>query len=153
MEWITRCDEPARLRQGMENAKARDRMDIYWQAFRRLCEIEGLKYEDPVERGFYSALAAHEFLLSEKKGRATKATRTRLKLKTKSVVECLEEWAVAADPSEGFEMLAETGQLELTGEYLVVKFAEHFSADAQIQARDRLDAAGWQPPEAALPAA
>jgi hypothetical protein len=74
MEWIAKCVDPSRLKEGMKNAKARQRMDVYWQAFRRLCEIEGLNYDDPLEREFYSTLTAYEELLSEKNGRATRAS-------------------------------------------------------------------------------
>jgi hypothetical protein len=33
MEWIAKCIDPSRLKEGMKNAKARHRMDVYWQAF------------------------------------------------------------------------------------------------------------------------
>ena len=64
----------------MKNAKNQQRMDVYWQAFRRLCELEGRNYDDPLEQEFYATLAAYEELLTAKNGKTTKASRTRQKL-------------------------------------------------------------------------
>jgi len=144
MEWIAKCVDPSRLKEGMKNAKARQRMDVYWQAFRRLCEIEGLNYDDPLEREFYSTLTAYEELLSEKNGRATRASRTRQKLQRRGVIQCLEDWAVANTPTDGFKLLIDAGLVELTGEHLVLKYPEHFSGEALEQARHRLEQAGWK---------
>jgi hypothetical protein len=144
MEWIAKCVDRSRLRQGMKNAKARQRMDIYWQAFRRLCEVEGLNYDIPLEREFYSTLAAYEELLSEKNGRTTKASRTRPKLRRTGVIQCLEDWAIANAPTDGFKLLIDAGLIELTGEYLVLKYPAHFSDKARERARQRLEQAGWK---------
>lgn len=138
LDWITRCDDPSRLREGMKNAKNQQRMDVYWQAFRRLCELEGRNYDDPLEREFYATLAAYEELLTAKNGRTTKASRTRQKLQRKGATQCLEEWAVATTPTEGFKLLIEAGLVELTGEYLVLKHPDQFSAKAVDRARERL---------------
>ncbi len=73
------------LRNLMENAKRLERDDIYWLAFKRLCSLEGMAYDDPLERDFYDVLNAYEELLTEKHGRTTKASRTRQKLKNKGV--------------------------------------------------------------------
>jgi hypothetical protein len=143
MEWIAKCVDLSRLREGMKNAKARQRMDIYWQAFRRLCEIEGLNYDSPLEREFYSTLAAYEELLSEKNGKTTKASRTRQKLRRTGVIQCLEDWAIANTPTDGFKLLIDAGLIELTGEYMVLKYPAHFSDKARERARQRLEQAGW----------
>lgn len=143
MEWISKCVDPARLREGMKNAKSRQRMDIYWQAFRRLCEMGGLNYDSLLEREFYSTLAAYEELLSEKNGKTTKASRTRQKLQRRGVIQCLEDWAVANAPTDGFKLLIDTGLIELTGEHLMLKYPEHFSRNALENARHRLEQAGW----------
>jgi hypothetical protein len=143
MEWIANCVDPSRLRQGMENAKQRQRMDIYWQAFRRLCEVNGLNQDDPLERDFYSTLTAYEELLSDKNGRTTKAARTRQKLQRTGVVRCLEDWAMSNTPTDGFKLLIDAGLVELTGEYLVLKYPVQFSPQARERARRRLEQTGW----------
>ncbi len=96
------------LRNLMENAKRLERDDIYWLAFKRLCSLEGMAYDDPLERDFYDVLNAYEELLTEKHGRTTKASRTRQKLKNKGVEQCLIDWALG-DSTDGFRLLVEKG--------------------------------------------
>jgi hypothetical protein len=141
--WIARCTDRSKLRQCMKNTKDRQRMDIYWQAFRRLCDLDGLNFDDPLEREFYSTLAAYEELLREKNGRTTRAARTRQKLGRKGVIQCLEDWATANAPTEGFRLLIDAGLIELTGEHLVLKYPSNFSDEAKQRARHRLEEAGW----------
>ena len=125
------------LRNLMENAKRLERDDIYWLAFKRLCSLEGMAYDDPLERDFYDVLNAYEELLTEKHGRTTKASRTRQKLKNKGVEQCLIDWALG-DSTDGFRLLVEKGLPELTAEYLVVKHATRFPEAAVKAARERL---------------
>ena len=125
------------LRNLMENAKRLERDDIYWLAFKRLCSLEGMAYDDPLERDFYDVLNAYEELLTEKHGRTTKASRTRQKLKNKGVEQCLIDWALG-DLTDGFKLLVEKGLPELTAEYLVVKHATRFPEVAVKAARERL---------------
>ena len=83
-------------------------------------------------------LAAYEELLTEKNGRTTLASRTRQKLANKGVVQCLEDWAVGTAETDGFRALAQAGLIELTGEYLVTKYPDRFSAKAVDRAAARL---------------
>lgn len=124
----------------MRNAKALGREDVYWEAFSKRCELEGLDYSDPLEREFYATLAAYEELLKEKNGRTTRASYTRRALKGKGVTGCLEDWALSATETEGFRTLVSRGLVELTGEYLVSKYPERFSRAAVESAQRRLAA-------------
>ena len=125
------------LRNLMENASRLDRDDIYWQAFRRLCALEGLIYDDPLVRDFYEVLNAYEELLTLKNERTTKAVRTRQKLKNKGVEQCLVDWALGA-PTDGFKLLIDKALPQLTAEYLVVKYEKRFPRAAVEAARRRL---------------
>ncbi len=139
MKLIESYQDAAEVRQLMANAKRLGNMEVFWKAFRRVCEIEGSKFEDPLERDFYSTLAAYEEILSEKHGRKVLASRTRQKLKNKGYIACLEDWARNAKRTEGFSTLVQTGHLELTGEYLVLKYPQHFSKKAVENAEMVLD--------------
>jgi hypothetical protein len=139
---ISEYTDQKELRNLMANAKRLKNNDVWWQAFRRLCELEGLDQNDPLHRDFYQTLAAYEELLTEKHGRKTPASRTRQKLKNKSVVQCLEDWAMAPAPTGGFNLLLENGMAELTGEYLVLKYRDRFSDKAIAAAKARLEKAG-----------
>jgi hypothetical protein len=130
------------LRNIMTNAKRLGDDDIWRRAFRRLCAVEGLNQTDPLHRDFYETLAAYEQLLTDKNGRTTNASRTRQKLKNKGVVQCLEDWAISKAPTEGFGLLIKCGLVELTGEYLVLKYPGHFSSIAVAAARARLSGVG-----------
>jgi len=130
--------DPTALRTIMENATRVGDNDISRRAFRRLCALEGLDQSDPLHRDFYETLAAYELLLTQKNGRTTKASRTRQKLKNKGVISCLEDWAISKAPTEGFELLVQHGLIELTGEYLVLKYPAHFSTTAVTTAKTRL---------------
>jgi len=63
---INEFTDPAALRQMMVNAKQQKRDDIYWEAFHRLCSLEGMDQSDPLHRAFYTTLRAYEELLSPK---------------------------------------------------------------------------------------
>lgn len=139
-------DDANAVRRLMANAKRLNNDEIWWQAFRHLCRLEGRDWNDPLEREFYGTLAAYEELLTQKNGRRTPASRTRQKLSNKGVVQCLEDWAVMRKPTEGFELLVKNGLSELTGEYLVTKYHSHFSKKAVTAATRRLEEYGIEPP-------
>lgn len=130
--------DPGQLRTLMQNARRMGREDIWRQAFDQLCSLEGAGLADPLERAFYRTLAAYEELLTEKNRRVTRASRTRLKLKSKGVVQCLEDWARSKEAPESFGLLVANGMVELTGEQLVLTYPDRFSAEAVAGATARL---------------
>lgn len=134
---IAQMTDPTGLRNLMANARRLDREDVYLNAFRRLCELEGLDLSDPLERDFYQVLNAYEELLTEKNGRTTKASRTRQKLKNKGVMQCLIDWAIGS-ATGGFQLLVDKGLPELTAEYLVIKYKDRFEEDVVKSAKVRL---------------
>lgn len=126
----------------MANAARLKNNEVFRAAFKRLCELEGQKYGDPLERKFYAGLAAYEEVLSAKNGRKTIANRTRPMLKRKGVMSCLLKWALDKKPTDGFRILIDQGAPELTAEYLAVEFCDRFPADAVENARSKLKSAG-----------
>lgn len=140
-EQISRMTDPQRLRVPMRNAERLGRPDVKDNAFRRLCVLEGVACEDPLERDFYTTLNAYEELLTEKNGRTTKASRTRQKLRRKGPRECLADWALG-HATEGFHA-CKAKMWELTGEYLVVKHHSQFEPHVVRAARERLNDHGW----------
>jgi hypothetical protein len=140
MKPISAYTDAKELRQLMKNAKKLGRDDVYWQSFNRLCALQGIDQSDPLHRDFYATLAAYEELLAVKNGRTTSASRTRQKLQNKGVIQCLEDWAVQTKATEGFELLVKNGLVELTGEFLVLKYPDQFSPKAVASAKARLEA-------------
>lgn len=136
---VQKLERPYDLRTLMENAKRLGNEEVYWQAFRRLCEVEGeTGSDDPLETEFYMILAAYEELLTIKNGRRTAASRTRQKLKKKGFLVCLIDWALQPNTTQGFELLVENDQGNLTAEYLVVKNAARFDEHVVDAARTKL---------------
>jgi hypothetical protein len=135
---ISEYTDPKALRNLMANAKRLNRDDIWREAFLRLCSLEGGDQTDPLYRDFSTTLAAYEELLTEKNGRTTRANRTRQKLRNKGVIQCLEDWAMAAGGTDGFNLLISLGMAELTGEHLVMKYPDRFSQEALRAARARM---------------
>ena len=138
---IAQMTDAGALRNLMDNARQLEREDIYCHAFKRLCALEGIAYDDPLFREFFHVLNAYEELLTEKHGRMTKANRTRQKLKSKGVEQCLIDWAMGP-ATEGFKLLLEKGLPELTAEYLVLKYEGRFPSRAVEAARRRLEGVG-----------
>jgi hypothetical protein len=141
---VSQYTDPGALRTLMANAKRLNRDDVWREAFLRLCSLEGADESDPLHRDFYAALAAYEELLSEKNGRTTRASRTRQKLKSKGVIQCLEDWAIAPGGTDGFNLLTKLGMAELTGEHLVLKYPNRFSERAVKAASARMAAMGTE---------
>jgi len=135
---ISSYTDPEHLRTLMQNAKRMGREDIWREAFDQLCSLEGATQTEPLDRAFYSTLAAYEQLLTQKNRRATRASRTRLKLKGKGVVACLEDWAKSKEPPESFELLVANGMVEMTGEQLVLTYPDKFTPEAVAGATARL---------------
>lgn len=135
---ISEYTDTKQLQTLMANAKRQGRDDVYHEAFRRRCELEGVNYDDPLEKEFYATLAAYEQLLAEKNGRTTLASYTRRKLRAKGVVGCLQDWAMDTKETDGFKTLVARGMVELTGEYLVTKYPQRFTPDAVRRAAARL---------------
>jgi hypothetical protein len=135
---ITKIDANG-LRQLMTNARRLGRTDVYWKAFGQLCVLQGISESDPLHRDFAQTLAAYEELLTDKNGRTTRASRTRQKLARKGVEQSLEDWALATQPTEGFALLMDNELEHLTGEHLVIKYSDRFSAEAVKRARVRIE--------------
>ena len=138
MKAIPSYTDVKQLQQIMRNAKTAGREDIYNEAFHRRCQLEGVDYDDPLEREFYATLAAYEELLTEKNGKKTPANYTRRALRNKGVEACLESWALSPTETDGFKTLVARGLIALTGEHLVTKYPERFSPVAVDAAERRI---------------
>lgn len=137
-ENIEKEEDPEKLNNIRDNALERGRQDIANLALHRLCKLEGRKYDDKLESRFYEVLAAYEDCLTRKNGRKTLATRTKQKIKNKGFKQCLIDWAAEPKPTPGFEILIKENLYELTGEYLVIEFADQFSPEVVDKAKEKL---------------
>jgi hypothetical protein len=128
-----------KLRNWMANAKRRERDDIYRDAFRQLCRIEGRNIDDPLEADFAIVMRALEEALSEESGTTKRLSRTRQKLNRVGVRQTLADLAMKPSPSTGFLKLVHFGMArELSAEALVLKYEEQFEPTVVAAAKKRL---------------
>jgi hypothetical protein len=135
---VSRIETADDARNLMENAKNKNRMDVYQATFRRLGQIEGRDHSDPVIAQFWAAISAVEETLRQKHGKAVKANYTRRKVKKVGEIQCLIDWAFKSQETEGFRLLVDAGLGDQTGEYVLVKNSDRFPADAVAAAKKRL---------------
>jgi hypothetical protein len=135
----TSMNDPTAVSQLLANAQRLDAHDLVLACKRRLFELAGMNYSDPIERRLWQAVAAYEEALRKKHGRAQQASYTRRKIKAKGAIQTLTDWALDPKVTPGFEALIAEGLPEFTGEYVVLEHAEHFPAEAVAAARLKLD--------------
>ena len=136
----------------IRRAIQRNLLDVRTAVFKRICELQGAANDDPADpmvRDFHETLAAYEQLLSEKNGKLTRASRTRLKIANKGIHQSLLDWTKGKEQTNGFKLLVYVGMLEYTGEYLVLRYASRFPEDVVASARDRLVSNGIAVPDEA----
>jgi hypothetical protein len=131
--------DKVKLRNWMANAKRQKRDDVYQDAFRQLCRIEGRNIDDPLEAEFAIVMRALEEALSEESGKTKRLSRTRQKLSRVGVRQTLADLAMKSSPSTGFLKLVEFGMArELSAEALVLKYESEFDVAVVAAARKRL---------------
>jgi hypothetical protein len=143
----TTMTNPKRIRILMNNAEERGETGLARLCLRRLFELGGSDYSDPVEKRLWQAVSALEEQHRIKHGRAQAAGHTRRKIKNKGAVVTLTDWALAKDVTPGFTALVESGMAEFTGEYIVLEFPDRFDEKAIAAAKARLQAFGVALPQ------
>ncbi|MFZ4746156.1 MAG: hypothetical protein ACOYLK_04590 [Sphingomonas sp.] len=119
------------------NAERHGEMEYALAARRQRAILRGAK-DVELELRFDQIIEAYEAMLTEKNKRTTKASRTRMKVKSKGIEKTIIDWAKSATPAEGFTSLIKDGRPELTAEYLVVELQDRFSAEVVEAASKRL---------------
>lgn len=130
--------DPKLVRNLMKNAEVAGRSDLVLRCQVRLAQLAGRAYDDELEREFWTAVAVAEELATQRNRRTTRLSRTRQKEKRVGVVQCLVDWALDPDITQGFSILVQGGHPELTGEAIVLRHADRFPAEAVRSARDKL---------------
>jgi hypothetical protein len=138
-------DDPKLVRNLLENARRAKRDDLAFQCQVRLAQLEGKRYDTPLEREFWAAVTAAEELASAKNGKTTRLNRTRQKVARVGIKRCLEDWAFHKGTTQGFDILVDGGHPELTGEAIVIRHSQEFSPEAVVAARERLVKHGIDP--------
>ena len=139
---IERCDDPAKLRRFMKNARQRGADDVYNAAFQRLITVQPSAQIGTIAHDVWRTIYAFEELLKEERGKTVRLSRTRQKIQRDGEVKTVMDLTLKGTPSDGFRMLKDRGMLELSFEALVVARAEHFPSNVVDAARSRLETEG-----------
>ena len=119
--------DPKKVQQLMANAARLGETDLVRACQRRLYELGGRDYEDPILRRLWQAVTAYEETLRQKHGKSQRASYTRRKISEKGPITTLSDWALDKKVTPGFEALLHAGMAEFTGEYVILEFAGSFS--------------------------
>ena len=138
--------DPKKVRQLLANAERLNAAELATACRRRLYELGGAEFDDPVERRLAQAVAALEEAYRKKHGRAQVAGYTRRKIASAGAVATLSDWALKSDVTPGFLALVESGLAEFTGEYVVAEFPNRFDPHVVAAARKRLEQHGVELP-------
>ena len=142
LEFVASCDDPAKLRTIIENARARGGSELAEAALRRLVSILPSENPGTLEYDFWRTIHTFEHVLTEENGRTTRLSRTRQKVNRVGVSQTLIDWALDTKKTEGFRMLLDRDMAELTGEAIVLRHPKEFDPDVVAAARDKLEEEG-----------
>jgi hypothetical protein len=140
--YIATCEDAGKLRILIKNARNKGASSVAVAAFRKLISLVPSEQPGTVEHDFWQTIHALEYELSSERGRTTRLSRTRQKVKRDGVVTTLKELALSKDTKRGFQMLLDRGMPELTAEAIVLRHTTLFEAAVVDAARQRLLRAG-----------
>ena len=135
---IERCDDPAKLRRFMKNARQRGAPEVYDAAFQRLISVRPTAQVGTIAHDVWRTIYAFEEVLTEERGRTVLLARTRQKIRRVGEIKTVIDLTLKTNPSDGFLMLKKRGILELSFEALVVSRTEDFPSHVVEAAHTRL---------------
>ena len=147
-ELIAACGDPAKLRIFMKNAKRQRTDEIHELAYHRLLAILPLEQSGEVGTVPYEiwrSIHALEDVLTREQGKTARLSRTRQAIGRKGEMRTLIDLIRKPKPSEGFCMLLERDMMEYSFEAIVLRYPDHFDAEVEEAARERLMNAGVDP--------
>ena len=140
--FVAQCDDVAKLKSLIKNARDRGDSALADAAFRKLISLVPSEHPGTVEHDFWQTIHAFEYLLTEERERTTRLSRTRQKVNRVGITQTLTDWALSDKETDGFRMLLERGMPEFTGESIVLRHPETFEPEVLAAARQRLVSAG-----------
>jgi len=139
---IARLETPEECEQFILNVQARF-PDLARAARRRAVELRAATHgaTTTAEREALEAVYAYERVLSEKRGKNVRASRTWPMIKRHGIIEAVERAVNRKADTAGYKALAEMGMQDLAFEAVVLRHPDVFSAEAVARSAERLQ--GW----------
>jgi hypothetical protein len=138
-ERIARLETPEECEQFALNVQAR-RPDLARAARRRGVELRAATHGAvaDVEREALAAVYAYERVLSERRKKKVRATRTWQMIDRYGIIEAVERAVNRSAETTGFTALAEMDMLDLAFESVVLRHKECFSPETVKRSAERL---------------
>ena len=138
-ERVARLTTPDECEQFALNVQAR-LPDLARAARRRAVELRAAAHgaTSAAEREALEAVYAYERVLSHKRGKKIRASRTWQMIKRYGIVDAVERAVSRSDDPAGYMTLVEMGMQDLSFEAVVVRHPEVFSEEAVSCSADRL---------------
>lgn len=122
------------------NCTERGRLDLAQQARARAVELRALTHgaTTNVEREAIAAVYAYEEVLSQRRGKRTRASRTWQMIKRHGVLQAVERAVNRPEETAGYTALVEMGLRNYAFESIVVRYPGNFSAEAVARCKERI---------------
>ena len=141
-ERVARCETPEECEQFALNVQ--DRLpELAQAARRRAVELKAALYgaATAAEQEAIQAVYAYERVLSSKRGKTVRASRTWQMIKRLGIIAAVEKVVSRKDESSGYTTLVEMGMSDFAFEAVVCRHPSAFSAEALKRSQERLE--GW----------
>ena len=141
LRFIAECNDPKKLRQIANNARAKDEVEIERAALRRLYAVAPAEERGTLEHEVWQGIYALEDALGLERGKTVQLSRTRQKIgrdgEHKIVLDL-----ITGKASSGFDMMIERDMPELTFEAVALRYPARFDHESLAAAQRRLSDAG-----------
>ena len=142
-ERIAKLRTPKECEQLAINATAREKPELALAARRRAVELRAAAYgaATVAEREALEAVYAYERVLSVKRGKKIRASRTWQMIKRRGIINAVENVVTRKAESAGYNALVEMGMQDKAFEAVVLRHPDVFSIEAVERSTERMR--GW----------
>ena len=122
------------------NVEERGSPELALSARRRAVELRAAAHgaTTAAEREALAAVYAYQSVLSAKRGKKTRASRTWQMIERHGIIKAVEEVVARSAESMGYKALVEMGMQDMAFEAVVLRHPDVFSAEAVARSRERL---------------
>lgn len=138
---VAKLRSPADCESFAANARARGAHELAEEARKRAIQLRAESHgaTGAIERECLEAVYAYEEILSARRGKRQRATRTWQMIDRHGILPAVERVVTRRDESSGYTSLAEAGLQEFAFEAVILRHPESFSAEAVARSRERLE--------------